>query len=413
MIAFSTSTTNWLTPEQTGIPGLVSVIIPNYNHGRYLPDAIESVLQQRYDHVEIIVVDDGSTDDSRQIAARYGEQIRAIWQENQGLSAARNTGLRAAQGEYIVLLDADDMLEPDFMTTLVGLLQDNPAADGVICGYQFVDDDKNRLPQTEARQMPPDQLYKVLLDGNFLVPESILVRRHCYAAAGPFDETLRACEDWDMWLRMSRQFTILSTPRLLTRHRVLAGSMSSNPERMLTNRLVVLGRHFGAEPRDAADGNPAQRRAYARAYLTSAAEYLQVRDVDQVYHCLNRMAKITPDLLTELDVFYELALGDQPKGWRGDYSSLNLDWSEQVMAQLLARLLKEIAPVRPYRQIAYARFHYALALLHYGARQPAQARRHLWLSFSHRPRQAVDRHWQATLLRSLVPARLSNVLRSR
>jgi glycosyltransferase involved in cell wall biosynthesis len=413
MIAVSPRPTNWLVPEQASVTGLVSVIIPNYNHGRYLPDAINSVLQQRYEQVEIVVVDDGSTDDSRQIAARYGEQIRTIWQENQGLSAARNNGLRAAQGEYIALLDADDMLEADFLTTLIGLLQANPAADGVMCGYRFVDDGKNPLPQTERRELPPDALHTVLLDGNFLVPESILLRRYCYAVGGPFDETLRACEDWDMWLRISQQFTIISTPRLLSRHRVLPGSMSSNPQRMLSSRLIVLNRHLGAEPKDAAHGNPTQRRVYARAYFTSATEYLQVRDVDQAFYCLNRMAEIAPDMLTELDVFYELALGDQPKGWRGDYLSLDLDWSEQVVAQLLTRLVNELAAIRPYRQTAYAQFHYALALLYYGARQFVQARRHLGISFLYRPRKVTDHHWRTTLLKSLVPARVLHALRSK
>jgi glycosyltransferase involved in cell wall biosynthesis len=402
----------WLTHDAPIVPGLVSVIIPNYNHADYLPNAIDSVLQQVYEPVEVIVVDDGSTDHSGQVAARYGSHIHYIWQENRGLSAARNTGLRAAKGEYIALLDADDMLEPDFMAILVGLLADNPAVDGVICGYRFVDDEMNPLPQAEARDLPAHTLYATLLDGNFLVPESILLRRHCYIVAGPFDEKLRACEDWDMWLRISRQFTIISTPRLLTRHRILPGSMSSNPERMLTNRLIVLNRHFGAEPKNAKDGEPAQRRAYARAYVTSALEYLQARNLDRVYYCLSRMAYIVPHLTTELNIFYELGLGDQPKGQRGHFASLDLARNEQQLMQLLSDLFTNIEAIQLYRRDAYAQAHFALALLYYGARQPAQARRHLWRSLSYRPRQAADRQWRNTLLRTLLPGRLLHAWRA-
>jgi glycosyltransferase involved in cell wall biosynthesis len=403
---------SWMGGEETAVANLVSVIIPNYNHASYLPHAIDSVLRQDYRSHEIIVVDDGSTDHSREIAAGYSEQICYIWQENQGLSAARNTGLRAARGEYIALLDADDMLEADFLTTLVAFLKDNPRADGTICGYRFVDDDNNPLPQGEARDLSPDTLYTVLLDGNFLVPESLLLHRRCYAFVGPFDETLRACEDWDMWLRISCQFTLLSVPRLLTRHRVLSGSMSSNPERMLTNRLAVLNKHFGSEPKDLTEGKPVQRRAFARAYLNSAVEYMQVREVHKAYRCLSKMAHVAPHILAELDTFYELALGDQPKGRRGDYTSVNLDWSKRTVEQMLTRLSTEVAVTRPYRRIAYNQFHYALAMLYHGARQPANVRHHLWRSFYYAPQQIFNYQWLASLVKMMLPRSSVHALRS-
>jgi glycosyltransferase involved in cell wall biosynthesis len=118
--------------------GIVSVIIPTYNHAQYVGDAIQSVLDQEYRNFEIIVVDDGSTDDSQAVVAEFGAQVRYIWQENRGLSAARNTGIEAANGAYISLLDADDMLEPRFLGTLVSILEAEPDFAGVYCGYQFV-----------------------------------------------------------------------------------------------------------------------------------------------------------------------------------------------------------------------------------------------------------------------------------
>ncbi len=105
---------------------LVSIIIPNFNHGPFIADAIRCVLNQDYRSFEIIVVDDGSTDNSREVVAEFGEQVHYIWQENQGLSAARNTGIQAAKGAYIALLDADDMYEPNFLSTLMKALQEDP-----------------------------------------------------------------------------------------------------------------------------------------------------------------------------------------------------------------------------------------------------------------------------------------------
>ena len=386
---------------------LVSVIIPNYNHGRYLGAAIQSILDQDYRPVEIIIVDDGSTDGSSKVAAKFGGQVRYIWQENQGLSAARNTGLAAATGAYVGLLDADDVYEPDFISTLVAILAQRPEIDGVHCGYRFVDEHNETLPQVEARHVPEGQLYDTLLNSNFLVPESVLVRRHCYEAIGPFDESLRACEDWDMWLRLSHQFRFTGTERVLTRHRILAGSMSTDPQRMLDNRLAVLDKHFGGESA-AADAGPAIQYAYGRAYLASCVEYLQYGDLEQAYACLFRMSRVCPNLLAELDTFYQLGCGNQPKGQMGDFASLDLATNSQNLFGLLDKLvtddrLSEAAWAlrRPMLSQAY----YALALLHYGQRQFAPARRHFWSAAWSNPWLLGQRQFLSTWLRALLGAR--------
>ncbi|HAV76800.1 MAG TPA: glycosyl transferase, partial [Anaerolineae bacterium] len=190
---------------------LVSVIIPNFNHARFLGDAIRSVVGQDYKNVEVIVVDDGSTDNSREVVEQFGDKVKYIYQENAGLSAARNTGIRASKGSLIGVLDADDMYEPVFLSTLVADLQSNPKADGIYCGYQFVDQKNNLLPQIEARHVASELLYNALLDGNFFVPESIFLHRYVYDEVGLFDEALRACEDWDVWLRVTNKFRIIHT----------------------------------------------------------------------------------------------------------------------------------------------------------------------------------------------------------
>lgn len=393
---------------------LVSIIIPNYNHARYLGDAIRSVLNQTFQDFEIIVVDDGSTDDSREVAAQFGGRVRYIWQENRGLSAARNTGIAASRGSFIGVLDADDMYEPDYLETLVAALEQNPQADGIYCGYQFVNHENKLLPQIEARAVPPEELHRALLDGNFLVPESMFVRRYCYETSGPFDETLRACEDWDMWLRFTKRYKIIHTTRILTRHRILPGSMSTDPLRMLTARLAVLRKHVGPEPVEGMTSTIIQRRAYARAYLGSCVEYLQYGDQDRAFECFQKMANIHPELLTELDTFYQLGCGNQPKGSMGDLESLDVRRSGLSLLVMLGSLFtdgKTNRRVHRFRNAAHATAYFALGMLAYGTRDFPEARRFLTRAMFTNPRLVVDRRLISRWVKSFLPATLVDRMR--
>lgn len=402
-------------PVSTENP-LVSVIIPNYNHARFLGGAVRSVLEQTYRPVEIIVVDDGSTDNSGEVAAGFGDQIRYIYQTNAGLSAARNTGLRAAKGELIGVLDADDMYEPDFLATLVAALQADPEADGVYCGYRFVDEANNPLPQVENRPVPSADLYTALLDGNFFVPESIFLRRRVYDDVGFFDESLRACEDWDVWLRAAKKFRIIHSPHILTRHRVLAGSMSTDPLRMLTARLAVLKKHVGAEPASA--GSSAAHRAYGRAYLGSCVEYLQYGHPDRAYECFQKMAGICPSLLLEVDTYYQLGCGDQPKGQMGDLASLNVKRNSLPLLGMMDRLFADPSTtdeIRHLQRAARARMFHSLGLLAYGTREFDQFRRFFRRAVQNDSRLLFDpallSRWVKSLLGERLLERLKNLRR--
>jgi glycosyltransferase involved in cell wall biosynthesis len=367
---------------------LVSIIIPNYNHGRYIADAIASILAQAYRRFEIIVVDDGSTDNSREIVAQYGDAVTYIWQENQGLSAARNTGIKAANGDYIALLDADDMYEPDFLSTLVFSMLANPDADGIYCGYQFVDDINRPLPGGEARSIPSDRLYQHLLYGNFLVPESILIHRGCYETAGPFDESLRACEDWDMWLRITRQFNIIGTNRILTRHRILPGSMSADPIRMINNRIAVLDKHFSSETTENNSLFTTQQRVYASAYLTSTVEYLQFGDTEKAYNSFKNMVQADSSMLVLQNTFYELGCGNQPKGERGHLATLDLSYNAQVLDEMLNNLFNDgnFAYLYPHKGDIFANAYFTLGLIAYNKADMAACRDYLMRALRYNPK---------------------------
>ncbi|MCK6538988.1 MAG: glycosyltransferase [Anaerolineales bacterium] len=392
---------------------LVSVVIPNYNHARFLGDAIRSVLNQDYRNFEVIVVDDGSTDNSGEVAAVFGDSIRYIYQTNAGLSAARNTGIRAAKGSLIGVLDADDMYEPMFLDTLVNALESDPDADGVYCGYQFVDETNNLLPQIENRPVTSDRLYEALLDGNFLVPESMFLRRYVYDEAGLFDESLRACEDWDVWLRAAKKYRIIHAPRILTRHRILAGSMSTDPLRMLTNRLAVLKKHVGGEP--LVEGSSILHRAYGRAYLGSCVEYLQYGDPDRAYQCFQKMANICPELLTEVDTFYQLGCGDQPKGRMGDLASLNVKRNSIPLLVMMKSLFVDAGTgnaVKRLERASYAKAFYSLGLLAYGTREFGEARRFFLRAVLNDLKLAFNRQIVSLWVKSLLSPKMVDWLKS-
>jgi hypothetical protein len=393
-----------------------SIIIPNYNHARYLGDAIRSVLDQEYREFEIIVVDDGSTDNSREVVEGFGDRVRYIWQENQGLSAARNTGIRAAKGEVVSFLDADDMYTPDFLSTLESVLEAVSDIEAAYCGFQFMDIEGQLLPQSELKAVPARQFYHVLLRGNFLAAHCMLVRKRTFEKVGLFDEGLRACEDWDMWLRISRQFKVVGVAKALVKYRVQPGSMSSDPIRMLNNRLTVLKRHLGPEPADSSQGMSTQRQAYGRAYLKAAVEYLQHRDVERVAAYLRKMAMICPGLLAELETYYELGCGDQPKGYRGDLTRLNVDKNAKYLLSMLDTIFADdaIPPgLKVMQATAYANAHYALGLLSYGCGNHTLARHHLLAALWNAPSCLVDWQLTSTLLKSFLGSRLISVIRQR
>lgn len=384
---------------------VVSVIIPNYNHAQYVGDAIRSVLAQTYRNYEIIVVDDGSTDNSREIVAQFGEKVKYIYQSNAGLSAARNTGIAQARGEFIGVLDADDMYEPDFMSVLVPILQSDQEAEAVYCGYRFVDVSNQPLPQVEARLIPPDRLFQALAEGNFLVPESILVRKRCYDKVGMFDVNFRACEDVDMWLRITKHYKVLGVTNILTRHRTLPNSMSTDPTRQTENRLAVIQKHFGSVPSTGSEWTEPQRRAHGRAYLASSVEYLQARMTERAYESFCNMVAASPILLTQLNTFYELACGEQPKGYRGDFASLDLDSSARNLMSLLERYYREAGnPSDPLRvnNKAYSQAYLALGLLNYGSRRFREARRLLINAATHDWALIFNRRFLVTFIKSFL-----------
>jgi glycosyltransferase involved in cell wall biosynthesis len=188
-------------------PPLVSVIIPTYNRGWILKEALDSVLAQDFCDFELIVVDDGSTDDTAEILAGCGPPVRVLTQPNRGVSAARNRGLAAARGQLVAFLDSDDLWLPGKLNEQVGFFRANPEA--VVCQTQelWIRDGVRVNPKERHRKFS-GMIFERCLPLCLVSPSAVMIRKCLFDVVGDFDEQLPACEDYDLWLRISCRYPI-------------------------------------------------------------------------------------------------------------------------------------------------------------------------------------------------------------
>jgi glycosyltransferase involved in cell wall biosynthesis len=222
----------------------ISVVIPAYNAAPYLKEAIESALSQSYAPHEIIVVDDGSTDGTADIARTFGSKVRLLQHPNRGVAASRNRGIEEATGDWIALLDSDDAFLKDKLLLQVRAVEQNPSALLVYTGTRLVfhDGSARDCPAVSQSQLWPALRYRSLF-----APSSALIKRSALLACGGFDVRFSGVADWELWLRFMRcnsraAFAAVSEP--VTIYRVVAGSMSSNVMGMLAEQRALLVSHL-------------------------------------------------------------------------------------------------------------------------------------------------------------------------
>jgi glycosyltransferase involved in cell wall biosynthesis len=221
----------------------VTVVIPCYNQGHFLRTAIDSAVRQTYGEVEILVVDDGSTDDTAKVARSYGPQVTLIQQPNAGLSAARNKAILRGAGQYIQLLDADDALHPQAIADKVALAESRPDAAAVRGGWCEMDVFGTVLATVAAPDLGADPFHALFDPLRVGPPCTYLARRSALLDAGLFDPNLTSCEDWDMWLRLALDGgALITAPTTVASYRNHGGSMSKDYSRMWRSGSQVLRR---------------------------------------------------------------------------------------------------------------------------------------------------------------------------
>jgi glycosyltransferase involved in cell wall biosynthesis len=264
-----------IRPEVVMSNDLITAVIATYNYGRFVTEAVESVLAQTYANVEIIVVDDGSTDDTRQRLAPYADRLRYIYQDNQSVAAARNTGIRAARGDFIAFLDADDLWHPQKLELQTRYLAGHPAV-----GLVAVD----RLAEGAASWPPlngcahprarPITVEELIIKPHF-APSGVLVRKPCFDRAGYFDTSLRNAEDYDMWIRIACSFAVVKLEAPLWWYRVHGANKSYVPARQEAAGLKVLEKTF-------AKASPLSKRFLLKRKAYSYAAYAAAQNFSSV-----------------------------------------------------------------------------------------------------------------------------------
>ena len=240
----------------------VSVVIPTYNRADFLHEAIASVLQQDHPHVELIVVDDGSRDGTAAVVSRFGTAVHYLWQENRGVSAARNRGVAASTGDLIAFLDSDDLWLPSKVSAQVAYFEAHP--DMQACHTDEIWMRRGvRVNERRIHRKQGGWQFLALLPRCLISPSAIMMRRTLWDHLGGFDESLPACEDYDLWLRLTAVVPVGFLPQRLV---IKRGGHADQ----LSRRTPVLDRYRikALEKALATPLPPAHRRAVLEQLVT-------------------------------------------------------------------------------------------------------------------------------------------------
>lgn len=280
----------------------VSVIIPTYNRARYLAEAIESVLAQTYTAREVIVVDDGSTDDTEEVAGKFGDSILYHRQENAERSAARNTGFRLSRGSLIAFLDSDDLWLPSKLAEDVRSLQEHADVGLVYTNYSIVDAGGRHIKDVDARSHHGRATDLVLSEGLASIGTHLIRREHIEAIGG-FKEVRNLAEDWEFWVRLSLVTAFKHNAVRTAKIRTHAGNTMNDAIAMHRGQIAALA-CFEEMVVAGKISRRAFRAAKAQVELVSAINYTGARELGTAVRQLAEAARTRPALLADPRMAY-------------------------------------------------------------------------------------------------------------
>lgn len=257
----------------THIQPLVSVVIPTFNRAHLILRALESVKRQSYRPLDVIVADDGSTDDTERVVTDWIDQHAgdgfaiSYWkQPNQGGNVARNFGIDRARGEYVAFLDSDDGWHPEKLAKQVGVMRGDASIGAVYCGLQSVVIETGEVKPTSPRPYPQGNLLNQLLVKDVTAPTSTyVVRKSVFERVGQFDTDLQARQDWDMWIRVASEYNIAAVPEVLVDFGEHTGPRTiSNPDKEIRAYARILEKYAALRAKSPLSIRRASKAAYYR-----------------------------------------------------------------------------------------------------------------------------------------------------
>jgi glycosyltransferase involved in cell wall biosynthesis len=310
----------------------VSVVIPTYNCAPYLPEALNSVLGQGYEPIEVVVIDDGSTDDTLDVAARYGSRIKLLTQSNAGPAAARNRALQETSGEYVAFLDGDDLWLPGKLEAQTRFLAKRPEVRVLYTGFKaWRTDASGRFPcpMDFATTLPGDTIdedgsgwiYHKLLFDSLIHIIAAVVHKSVFEEVGLFDDGLSTGSDYDFWIRVSRKFEIFKLANVYALYRIHPNSITHRPQAK-NNHYALVTRALRTWGPIGPDGTAADLRALDSHLASVCFMY----GYQHFWH---------GSRLTALNAFLQAAR--HRPGWRRNLTYLLLSLVPLPVATLLGR----------------------------------------------------------------------------
>lgn len=305
---------------------IVSIIVPTHNRAKFLKLAVESVLAQTFSDWELIVVDDGSSDNTRQIVESVQDhRLRYLYQESSERSAARNFGVRIAQGKFLVFLDDDDLLRADMIQRALKEFE-NPEVAVVYSALKLIDEQGQEFPQVPICNKAEGNVFRQLLVESFMV-HAPLASRECVVDAGSFDEKLTACEDWDLWIRVAaekREFKVIGEP--LVSYRLHDSNTILDLDRMEASATFVLQR---ALQKWSTETFEFREEALGRLYLRHSIKRAGAGQIERAARFFASGIHIYPSLLEDTNTYYQVLCASQPDGYKGTSEHLDLEYGER------------------------------------------------------------------------------------
>jgi glycosyltransferase involved in cell wall biosynthesis len=265
----------------------ISVIICTYNHAQYIKKAIDSVLNQAYQDFEIIVVDDGSTDNTKNIVNHFGNSIKYIYQDNRGLASARNTGIHASKGEFVTFLDADDYYLKENLKIKILFLENNPQVSWVYSDWQYFDEKGNYLEKGSVRfryanknlnnkNLNNKLFERLLYKRNFISCCAAVVKKSVLEDVGYFDPNVICLEDYDILLRISLKHPVYYINEVSLMVRDIPGSLSKDFNKQVSGNAVIVDKLETLIPNDFPDKKRFLNRKHADKYMYLAQSFVKM-----------------------------------------------------------------------------------------------------------------------------------------
>ena len=346
----------------------VSVIIPTYNCAAYIVHTIKSVLEQTYQDLEIIVIDDGSTDNTRAVLEPYKNRIIYRDQENQGESAARNKGIGIAEGEYIAFLDADDWWMPTKLERQVAEMDASPEAILAYCLSSIVDDNEQPIQFRGSFNIGQGEsglfsaFERLVLSNCIASIDTVIVRTEILRQTTMFDPTIQLSEDWDLWIQLSLKGLFLFIPETLAIYRLRKPNrrlqIEAADEFVISNEKI-LSKAFSSVSSNQRNLLALRTKAYEALYMRTALYNYELKNYEKGAANIQKAFSVAPEIYQNM---YPLAKYIADNGVRivGE-NKMNLTAGNKFIGDVFDHLPIPIQKKRYYHSIALSEFHMALA----------------------------------------------------